>query len=117
MFSVDAVGPAARHSNTGFARDRRAPRGDAARRCPAVAPPFPDLDKRVRGARPDTFRETLDKPGRGSIMAVFAAVRNGSERHLAQVAELVDAPGSGPGGGNTVEVRVLSWAPRSSRRN
>jgi hypothetical protein len=32
---------------------------------------------------------------------------------LAQVAELVDALGSGPSGGNTVEVRVLSWAPRS----
>ena len=29
------------------------------------------------------------------------------------MAELVDAPGSGPGGGNTVEVRVLSWAPDS----
>jgi hypothetical protein len=24
---------------------------------------------------------------------------------------LVDALGSGPSGGNTVEVRVLSWAP------
>tara|TARA_B100000902_G_C26957651_1_gene738933 strand:+ start:462 stop:584 length:123 start_codon:yes stop_codon:yes gene_type:complete len=31
---------------------------------------------------------------------------------MAQVAKLVDAPGSGPGGGNTVEVRVLSWAPK-----
>ena len=31
----------------------------------------------------------------------------------AQVAELVDAPGSGPGGGNTVEVRVLFWAPHT----
>ncbi|CEG55051.1 hypothetical protein PXNS11_60228 [Stutzerimonas xanthomarina] len=29
----------------------------------------------------------------------------------AQVAELVDALGSGPSGGNTVEVRVFSWAP------
>ena len=29
----------------------------------------------------------------------------------AQVAKLVDAPGSGPGGSNTVEIRVLSWAP------
>jgi hypothetical protein len=31
----------------------------------------------------------------------------------AQMAELVDAPGSGPGGGNTVEVRVLFWAPET----
>jgi hypothetical protein len=28
------------------------------------------------------------------------------------MAELVDALGSGPSGGNTVEVRVLFWAPR-----
>ena len=27
------------------------------------------------------------------------------------MAELVDAPGSGPGGGNTVGVRVPFWAP------
>src|SRR5205823_3447199 len=32
----------------------------------------------------------------------------------AQMAELVDALGSGPSGGNTVEVRVLFWAPPSS---
>src|SRR5665213_685418 len=31
------------------------------------------------------------------------------------MAELVDAPGSGPGGGNTVEVRVLFWAPVTGR--
>ena len=29
----------------------------------------------------------------------------------AQVAKLVDALGSGPSGSNTVDVRVLSWAP------
>ena len=39
-------------------------------------------------------------------MAIFAA-----QRTPAQVAELVDALGSGPSGGNIVEVRVLSWAP------
>ena len=33
---------------------------------------------------------------------------------LAQMAELVDALGSGPSGGNTVEVRVLFWAPHLS---
>ena len=32
---------------------------------------------------------------------------------IAQMAELVDALGSGPSGGNTVEVRVLFWAPLS----
>ena len=31
--------------------------------------------------------------------------------NAAQMAELVDALGSGPSGGNTVEVRVLFWAP------
>ncbi len=50
----------------------------------------------------------------------FSAARHSaaasSKRHLAQVAELVDAPGSGPGGGNTVEVRVLSWAPRFMKK-
>ena len=34
----------------------------------------------------------------------------------AQVAKLVDALGSGPSGGNTVEVRVLSWAPDSKSK-
>jgi hypothetical protein len=50
-------------------------------------------------------------------MAFFAADATAKQqqlavnRTLAQVAELVDALGSGPSGGNTVEVRVLSWAP------
>ena len=44
----------------------------------------------------------------------------GQDANIAQMAELVDALGSGPSGGNTVEVRVLFWAPpiifhRSSR--
>ncbi len=30
------------------------------------------------------------------------------------MAELVDALGSGPSGGNTVEVRVLFWAPSNT---
>ena len=35
-----------------------------------------------------------------------------SKSHVsAQVAELVDALGSGPSGSNPVEVRVFSWAP------
>ena len=34
----------------------------------------------------------------------------------AQVAELVDALGSGPSGGNTVGVRVPSWAPTKTTR-
>ena len=34
----------------------------------------------------------------------------------AQMAELVDALGSGPSGGNTVEVRVLFWAPHLTAR-
>jgi hypothetical protein len=32
------------------------------------------------------------------------------------MAELVDALGSGPSGGNTVEVRVLFWAPSKPSR-
>ena len=31
------------------------------------------------------------------------------------MAELVDALGSGPSGGNTVEVRVLFWAPQFNK--
>src|SRR5207248_10552105 len=36
---------------------------------------------------------------------------------IAQMAELVDALGSGASGGSTVEVRVLFWAPVQSRLN
>ncbi|CAL8473799.1 protein of unknown function [Caballeronia sp. S22] len=58
----------------------------------------------------------LDSYNGVAIMAFFAADAKRiaaicSTRTLAQVAELVDALGSGPSGGNTVEVRVLSWAP------
>jgi hypothetical protein len=49
----------------------------------------------------------LDRPESVAIMAVSAV------QTPAQVAKLVDALGSGPSGGNTVEVRVLSWAPDS----
>ena len=48
----------------------------------------------------------LDRFFKADIIAVFLAVHA-----PAQVAKLVDALGSGPSGGNTVEVRVLSWAP------
>ena len=51
-------------------------------------------------------------------MAFFAAEhKTAATRTLAQVAELVDALGSGPSGGNTVEVRVLSWAPDVRKRH
>ena len=38
------------------------------------------------------------------------------DARIAQMAELVDALGSGPSGGNTVEVRVLFWAPLSVKK-
>ncbi len=41
----------------------------------------------------------------------FDAMQCKADEKAAQVAELVDAHGSGPCGGNTVEVRVFSWAP------
>jgi hypothetical protein len=50
--------------------------------------------------------KVLDSHILADTMAVFVA-----RRTPAQVAELVDALGSGPSGGNIVEVRVLSWAP------
>ncbi len=34
-----------------------------------------------------------------------------SDNYIVQMAELVDAPGSGPGGVTPVEVRVFFWAP------
>jgi hypothetical protein len=46
--------------------------------------------------------------GRSAARASASAVRS----VRAQMAELVDALGSGPSGGNTVEVRVLFWAPK-----
>jgi hypothetical protein len=51
--------------------------------------------------------EMLDSFEAVAIIAVSAV------QTPAQVAKLVDALGSGPSGGNTVEVRVLSWAPDS----
>jgi hypothetical protein len=49
-------------------------------------------------------------------MAIFRSAVS-SQAKRAQVAELVDALGSGPSGGNTVEVRVLSWAPSVLKRS
>ncbi len=67
----------------------------------------------------DFLKTSIDKLCRCARIS-FSAARHSaaasSKRHLAQVAELVDAPGSGPGGGNTVEVRVLSWAPRFMKK-
>ena len=65
------------------------------------------------------YQKSLDRLYRHARISFSAARHNAaasSKRHLAQVAELVDAPGSGPGGGNTVEVRVLSWAPRFMKK-
>ena len=53
------------------------------------------------------FLEMLDSFEAVAIIAVSVV------QTPAQVAKLVDALGSGPSGGNTVEVRVLSWAPDS----
>jgi hypothetical protein len=53
----------------------------------------------------NAIREMLDRAESVAIIAVSAV------QTPAQVAKLVDALGSGPSGGNTVEVRVLSWAP------
>ena len=46
------------------------------------------------------------------IARLSCALSDGQDASIAQMAELVDALGSGPSGGNTVEVRVLFWAPR-----
>ena len=45
---------------------------------------------------------------------IFCSVGVSFATPAAQMAELVDALGSGPSGGNTVEVRVLFWAPHLS---
>ncbi len=46
-----------------------------------------------------------------SARTLFHKSHFGQDASIAQMAELVDALGSGPSGGNTVEVRVLFWAP------
>ncbi|CAN0620171.1 protein of unknown function [Burkholderia multivorans] len=54
---------------------------------------------------------------RDSFIISFFRSAVSSHAKRAQVAELVDALGSGPSGGNTVEVRVLSWAPSVLKRS
>lgn len=58
----------------------------------------------------DILGEKLQLP---SIEDVHSVDIHSSSRYIhvyAQMAELVDALGSGPSGGNTVQVRVLFWA-------
>ena len=42
----------------------------------------------------------------------YRGILYAKDNREAQVAELVDALGSGPSGSNTVQVRVLFWAKR-----
>ena len=42
---------------------------------------------------------------------IISSIRKCNFKRNAQVAELVDAHGSGPCASNGVEVRVFSWAP------
>src|SRR5690606_16578123 len=60
-----------------------------------------------------TFLFRHEVHARRSLSAPTSNRQQVDERssQCAQVAELVDALGSGPSGGNTVEVRVFSWAP------
>jgi hypothetical protein len=69
----------------------------------------------VRGRRPSP----LDDGGRTRDTLATGPLLSSPRRRPADVAELVDAHGSGPCGGNSVEVRVLSSAScrnRASRR-
>ncbi len=78
----------------------------------------PWLSRRMVDEDPETVRANL-----GKLHQLQAAnprlviVPSHDRRVTSTLPELVDALGSGPSGGNTVEVRVFSWAPyfRQSR--
>ncbi|SRR6266851_784902 len=64
-----------------------------------------------------TAKQRLVAVLQGSPFALELSKGCCSYSSRAQVVELVDTPDSGSGGGNTVEVRVLSWAhPDLARR-
>ena len=58
-----------------------------------------------RSAHARRFRKSAASPLKPAFCSAIIQVD-------AQMAKLVDAPASGAGGGNTVEVRVFFWAPK-----
>ncbi len=89
-------------------------------------------DAQIRGQDPAAYLKSICERIQGGLAnAGIVASRMGGQEirnwlirwfnphpdHLGKTEELVDALGSGPSGGNTVEVRVFSWAPyfRQSR--
>ena len=91
--------------------ERRKPRGREALRGTATGIRTPV--SAVRGRHPSP----LDDGGQRRSSLATDPLLSSSPRTRADVAELVDAHGSGPCGGNPVEVRVLSSAPSESPLN